>query len=338
MSPVPCARTWQVEAARDGRLSGKDLESALRHREHCAECTNEQRRLDGLGRELVALPELPRDPLVVRRARQQLMTEVNRSFLNESPQQPTRRWGRAWILPAAALGFALGYALFFAGPSAPPASTPTKSAIEVHAAPGARWHLHSDSEQERVELKEGAASFQVYAHPGRRVLVRLPDGEIEDQGTVFDVAVSDEHTQHIAVSEGRIAIRLSNQPEFSLGAGEHWQRPAPAAVTDPVTPAQDAPTSPRLDATPVPRKAHRSSEPPAAPRPAAVPAASASTRGQADSSAAEDAAYLKIVSLLREQRTAEARAQAKAYLLRFPNGFRRVEVLNVATSADAGAP
>jgi hypothetical protein len=43
------------------------------------------------------------------------------------------------------------------------------------------------------------------------------------------------------------------------------------------------------------------------------------------------------VDLLRQGKAAEARARAKAYLLRFPSGFRRVEVLNIATRApDAG--
>jgi hypothetical protein len=47
----------------------------------------------------------------------------------------------------------------------------------------------------------------------------------------------------------------------------------------------------------------------------------------------EDQAYLHIVSLLNAHRLTEARAAAKDYLLRFPNGFRREEVLGVATSA-----
>ena len=48
---------------------------------------------------------------------------------------------------------------------------------------------------------------------------------------------------------------------------------------------------------------------------------------------AEDDAYLHIVDLLQRGRTEEARTAAKDYLLRFPNGFRRVEVLNIATHA-----
>jgi hypothetical protein len=45
---------------------------------------------------------------------------------------------------------------------------------------------------------------------------------------------------------------------------------------------------------------------------------------------AEDEAYLAIVSLLEQGRAVEARAAALDYLVRFPQGFRRVEVAEVA--------
>jgi TolA-binding protein len=68
--------------------------------------------------------------------------------------------------------------------------------------------------------------------------------------------------------------------------------------------------------------------------PSGTPSAAPSATLDRDSARAEDAAYLAVVSLLRRERYAEARVQAKAYLLRFPNGFRRVEMLNVATSSE----
>lgn len=54
---------------------------------------------------------------------------------------------------------------------------------------------------------------------------------------------------------------------------------------------------------------------------------------EALSEKAEDETYLHIVDLLQRGRSDEARRAAKDYLLRFPNGFRRVEVLNIATRA-----
>ena len=330
MTAAACQRTWQVEAARDGRLSGKDLESALRHREHCAECSREQQRLDQLARELCALPELARDDLAVRRGRQQLMTEVNRSFLREPSPEPKRWLAALALLPAAALG----YALFARHAAHEASSVQPQSVIEVHAPADARWQLYRDSSQERIDLSEGDASFRVFPHSGRRVIVRLPDGEIEDMGTVFEVSVRAGHTEHVAVSEGRIAVRFTDQPEFRLSAGEQWQRAARA------TPSSIAPEPARSPATasaaPL-RRAPATTAATSLAKPAAS-AAAASSGLATDSARAEDAAYLKIVALLRQERYPEARAQAKAYLLRFPNGFRRIEVLNVATSPDPSAP
>jgi TolA-binding protein len=47
---------------------------------------------------------------------------------------------------------------------------------------------------------------------------------------------------------------------------------------------------------------------------------------------AEDRAYLQIIDLLRTGKASEAREAARDYLRRFPEGFRRVEVGEVAGS------
>jgi hypothetical protein len=59
--------------------------------------------------------------------------------------------------------------------------------------------------------------------------------------------------------------------------------------------------------------------------------------GQASwaSDTAEDEAYLHIVALLREGRSAEARLAAFAYLRAYPAGFRRIEVNQVASTPPA---
>lgn len=48
--------------------------------------------------------------------------------------------------------------------------------------------------------------------------------------------------------------------------------------------------------------------------------------------AEEDAAYLRVVELLKEGRNVEARTAAGNYLELFPDGFRRREVRAVAES------
>jgi len=46
---------------------------------------------------------------------------------------------------------------------------------------------------------------------------------------------------------------------------------------------------------------------------------------------AEDTKYIEIVDLVRAGKTSEARAAARDYLERYPNGFRKLEVMDVAT-------
>lgn len=327
MTSPACSRLWQVEAIRDGRLSGKDLELAERHREHCPECAGEARRLLGLTHDLSSLPALPRDPLSVRRSRQRLMSAVNESLV-ASPPKRSPRWAAALLLlPAAA-----GYALFLRHSAPEAVADLPKSAVEVLAKAGARWVIRSTAALEQVELSDGEATFKVHPHAARRVLIQLPDGELEDLGTTFEVVVRDQHTSHIAVSEGRVAVRLSSQPEFLLGAGEHWER---AAAVSPLPPPS-ASVATSNERAPI---ALRANEPRAVPRhpakaPSPTPEPKPSAAPDSESTRAEDTAYLGVVSLLRQGRDAEARQQAKAYLLRFPSGFRRVEMLNVATRSD----
>jgi hypothetical protein len=223
------------------------------------------------------------------------------------------------------------------------------SIVDVDAQPGARWSEHADREIDRVDLEDGAASFKVHPHPGRRVVIRLPDGEVEDLGTVFEIRVAGLHTERVAVSEGRVSVRLRGRPEFSLSAGNAWNsEPAAAAPNVAQEPAVGEPTRiPSLEKAPAP-KAGASSRPhrqamadaearveKASPKESGKDASMSAEPPSPDalSTKAEDDTYLGIVELLRQAKYSQARAQAKSYLLRFPNGFRRIEVLNIATRA-----
>jgi hypothetical protein len=110
------------------------------------------------------------------------------------------------------------------------------------------------------------------------------------------------------------------------------------ALSAPDTALHTQPTQPEAAQRPrlVPRTATRPaaqrtpSEPgdlPAAP--AAQLASPTSTAEPAANEEEEDLAYLRIVALLREQRTDEARLAARKYLGQFPQGFRHIEVERV---------
>src|SRR5258706_10480238 len=109
--PEDCARSWEAEAARDGRLLHKDLESLRRHLMTCAFCKIEQQRLDALGETLRRLPPLPDDVVAARRLRHQLLADVNRLFIEPAPVQ--RRVSRAAsasaLVALALLALAVGY-------------------------------------------------------------------------------------------------------------------------------------------------------------------------------------------------------------------------------------
>ena len=339
----PCARSWQVEAARDGRLTGKDLASALRHRETCAECTAAAARLAELGAGIAELPAQPFAALTARRVRQNLLAAFNETVLDPPRAKSVPR--RAWLLAFGLVG-ALGGFYFWVGQRARPSVTQTRliSAVEVHASAGARFTDQLENGLDRVVFDDGQASFTVHPHPNRPVLIALPDGELEDLGTIFDLSVREGHTQTISVSTGRIAVRLRERAPFTLTAGESWQREPAASAVPSIAPGPSA-TPPVSSAAPAAPTSNSGSNGRASTRALAHAAAAPSASQKApsispssDSTKAEDDAYLEIIGALRGGKTARAHALAKSYLLRFPSGFRRIEVLNIATrEADAGS-
>ena len=344
MTVPPCQRKWQVEAVRDGQLRGKDRDSSLRHRAICAECRREDRALSALGHDMARLPELARDPMTTRRSRQRLIAALDRSVLEPALSVSFSRAACALALAAIVVGgFAIERAL-----TRPNATEDPESVVEVRAEAGARWSEWINQELDRVDLSEGTAAFNVHPHKLRRVVIQLPDGQVEDIGTVFEIRVKDQHTRHISVSQGRVAVRMRGRLPFTLGAGEAWESGSAAA---PETDAQNqgvriSGTPPNAQplavATTAPSAASRPNQvaarartltPPEKGSTLASPPASSRPEPRIENSGsdgAEDDAYLQILESLKRENPADARARAKDYLLRFPNGFRRVEVLNIA--------
>lgn len=72
-----CARMWEVEAARDGRLSGSVLDNARAHVERCSTCRAEAARLDALRAALCAVRPAPLDQLALRRLRQRVLERAD---------------------------------------------------------------------------------------------------------------------------------------------------------------------------------------------------------------------------------------------------------------------
>ena len=340
--PQICSRAWEVAAARDGRLLSKDLDSLRRHLATCEDCSEEQRRLEALSAGLRQLPPLPDDLLAARRLRHRLLADTHRWVTGSSPAQ--RRPVRAFVLGglAVALLGVLGYVAFSRHAALPPlaATKVTLPAprgqvqVEISAGTGSIWRKILLGEQLRIELDSGEISAKIGPRrAGQGVRIQLPDGQIEDLGTVLSVRVENQRTTSIRVTEGRVRVQLSEQEPFELGAGEGWSR-AVDERRDETSPARVSKAAPLV----ADEASQKTRSVPTAPtgstaRAATPPSGSAALASDPTPRSAreEDEAYLHIVALANAHQMSDARAAAKDYLSRFPSGFRRAEVLEVAT-------
>ena len=340
---MTCSRIWAVEAVRDGRLAGPEAAVVRRHAETCGECAEEARRLDALGAMLRSLPAAAPDVLSVRREKHRLL-----AALDEASISPPRA---RWPLAVAAATVVLASIATVAMISWPRPVPTVRAATSVEAVGDAHWGRERDGLTETIRLDEGRLSLRVQRAEGERVIVRLPDGEIEDRGTTFSVEVAHGHTEHVTVDEGAIELRRAGSPTITLNAGESWRRDAAPVVSAVVAspPALEPPPAPSAAAsvtvaeartTTVARRPRAVTEVPTPPSnlssgfralAAGRPDEAATLLGDAqeharDDGAAEDAAYLRLVAVARTGDRDRTRALAKAYLAKFPRGFRRADV------------
>lgn len=322
-TPRKCERIWVVEALRDGRVDGVERAKAARHLETCAECAREHAELERLACELRDATEHV-DELHVRRMRPGVLhaAELARSAGGDARAPRARR--TFWIAATAAALVLVVLGWRWRRVEVPVVATtsppPSADAVVEAAQEGAvRWTRTTTSEAQQIILDDGTLRVRVRRPPGsKRVIVRVPDGELEDIGTVFFVTVVHGRTQRVGVDEGRVVVRLAGSSQFVLSAGESWERPEETA-----SPASSVAHAPPVAApSGIPR-----------PVPTAVgraPATSTSAAAGAGGASEEDEAYLRVIQLTRAGRRDEARAAALEYLRRFPDGFRREEVGRVA--------
>ena len=340
MTAVSCVRISEVEAARDGRLTGAERKSFERHLPLCADCREEDRKLNALADCLRAVPAPEPDEMASRRRRQQLLLEADRQVVAGTPAP--RRFGLVFaVVVAAALLLFVGQRFYTRRPASV-ATVPTANAeiATIRAAEGARWSKARDGLIERIDLQEGELAIAVHGSAGEHVVVKLPDGELEDLGTRFIVVVQAGATKQVVVQEGLVVLRLRDRAPVHIGAGSSWVRETPAVASASliVPPITSAPlvAAPKMKLAP-------SAEPSDIDVPGAeLKVAMGSYRSGNHREAAakfaafiqahpgdarsEDASYLRIVALQRAGDHAAARVAAKEYLTRYPKGFRVPEV------------
>lgn len=363
-----CPRLFEVEALRDGRLDGAQATRFHSHLALCEVCTRETRALQDLADALRSQKNVDLDQLHVRRERTRLLAAFDASLM-PAPRSMAKLWLR-WAAVAALLSTltALAFVFWPARPASSPlpGATFTKppEAVTVRADSNARWSRQVEAQLERITLVSGALSIRVdHGNSRRRLLVILPDGELEDIGTTFSVSADAGHTTRVTVEDGSVVLRLRGKPAIALGAGDSWSAPPPPAATAPestplpaparpVGPATTSAVTPRQSASPRGRALHNLQPTPAgrpaarqsAPDPASAGFRAAMTAFDSGDHAlaaasfatflsqhpsdprAEDAAYLRILALQRVGHAPAMKQAVQDYLSRYPRGFRRAEV------------
>ncbi len=345
MKATACPRLFEAEAMRDGRLVGAERTSFERHVALCHACAREVQALEALAAAVRHRPGEKPDDLHVRRERTRLLAAFDRALVAPERRSAPRRL----VLPATAAAVLVGLLAVHRVPSSAPPARPAGAVIHPDGA--ALWSERMEGNRERVVLERGALWIHVDHSSGEgRLLVVLPDGELEDTGTTFAVSAEDDHTTRVAVEEGRVVLRLRGRPPLPIGPGETWMpdAPAPVACATVALPPVPVPSAQPSLGAPTSRPP-RSSAPVASALPALAPDPSADFRSAMDAldrgdnceaatsfaaflakhprdSRGEDAAYLRVIALQRSGDAGGMKEAAQDYLQRYPAGFRRAEV------------
>lgn len=343
MRSSACPRLSDAEAKRDQRLGPAELASFERHLDTCDACAREVENLEALAAPLRdgAPHGVEVDELHARRERTRLLLAFDQ--MAEAPVRArtrTRaavRW-RAWQFAAAAAAVVLaaaGAGLWHAVANRTPVAT-----IAVHAGGATVWSGRTDGPHPMLVLERGSLFVRVENGGSQAAPLRvlLPDGELEDIGTVFTVRAEDGQTTRVSVREGAVVLRIRGEPARVIRAGETWRRAEPSAQA-----SARAPT-PAPQGAPVRHAVERRSAPRADPardfRAAIALLEAGDNRGAAaaftrfvarhpSDGRVEDAAYLRVLACHRAGAGAEVEAAARDYLRDHPAGLRRVEVENV---------
>jgi hypothetical protein len=354
MSTAQCTRAWQAEALHDGRLAPADAASFQRHLTTCEVCRREAEALAQLEAAAERLPALTSTPLEHRRLRHAVLRAAHEAS-TEAPRRPKLAWLAALTL---ALGVSAAGALWPwpRQASAPELELPRAQQLasdapqyQQIASPDVVVHTLERGRVLRLALERGQLELTVaHLRADQRFLVQLPDGELEVKGTRFVVHTDGTRTTNVRVFEGRVALRLRDRAPSLLEAGDAFIAPVlervEPAVTPQTTPSRPRRSEPRGSAEPEPR-ASSAAETPTTTESAFTRAMTAFSAGdfghagalfeqfereQPHDSRVEDAVFLRAVARARRGDEAGARAIARDYLARFPNGLRKTDAERLA--------
>jgi cell division septation protein DedD len=311
-----CPRSWEVEADVDGRLLPSARPSLERHEASCDDCRRERAALERLAQLSEYGADAAADDLVLRRLRMRTLEEAARVVDAKSSGFSVR-----WLVVSALSLLLMAGAWSLSRLPLRTTGAAQLARVTTHGA--AHWTRSVRDGHERIVLQSGEITIE-HGNDMASLTVVVPDGEIDDIGTVFQVLVADAHTRRIAVSQGVVVFRRQGAEPARIEARNIWYEPhaEPVKVAPPVPaaaePAESAPAQEQATS------AAKTRNPPKRQRASTAPSAPATDIME------EDVAYLRVVALLREGRKDEARLAAQRYLHAFPQGLRHKEVEAIA--------
>jgi hypothetical protein len=350
MTADRCPRSFEAEAMRDGRLGDAERANFERHTKTCPVCTREVQKLEWLAEKLRMAASGRGDELRSRRERTRLLAAFDREIV--TPKVSGGGVRRRLLGSVAALAVTVAVLLIWRVHPWKERSAylEAKSPAVVHADPAAAWSERVDGDREVVTLEHGALSIRVdHARSARKLVVVLPDGELEDTGTTFTVSADIGRTTRVAVQDGSVVLRLRGQPSVALGAGDVWVPAAPPAMAAAFESSRPSGEPASITPSHLP-PAESGTQPPRVPTSSEVARDASADFGRpmaaldrgdnraaaegfarfllshSGDARAEDAAYLRVIALQRCGDHDGERAAAVEYLHRFPAGFRHAEV------------
>jgi hypothetical protein len=323
MTDRHCPRQWEAEAIHDGRVAGPERQSFEAHLSRCRVCREHADDLEAYAQKLKELPSGLPDAFTLRRQRQALLEQFNAALV-----APSRRLLHGSVPIFSGVFAAIVSIAFLRLRSAP------SRWIEMRAATLGAWSETRQGDSERIVLREGHFDLAIHRpSASSRVLLVLPDGEIEDLGTALEVWISNGQTIRVSVKSGEVVVRLRGLATTHLRAGQQWVRDGQArsatSISSPtlVAPVTDASSTGSGITQPVPPAVAVAPR-----RPPGVTATAAAGRNPGAPKVhrdTEDSAYLRVLELLDQGRTQQAKVAADAYLAEYPHGFRRLEILDI---------
>lgn len=328
MTTRACSWLWQVEAVRNGSVVGAERQEFAEHAARCRDCREHADLVESCAQKLKELPSGLPDVFTLRRQRQDLLRRVDQSLT--APGRKRQSAALISIGVAAAAFTLLGLWHWTA-------SAPARW-VEITPTSTGPWRETHTGDVDRFILGDGHFGLAVHRpSASSRVVLVLPDGEIEDVGTVLEIWIENGHTKHVAVQTGEVVLRLRGTAAIALRAGQHWMKQAAETVasaserTSPEQVPHLATVPLLLDSSNVVSRRPSSAAKPGAPKTtgAPLPSQEAVSESRPMTVGDEDAAYTRMLKLLEADRRDEAKDAASTYLSTYPHGFRRLEVIDI---------